>query len=601
MKRATQNILRTRGFHTATRGSFVATCHVLLLRITIARVLSAPQRKVQVKMRCLERLPTEILCQIIGELPLRDVRTLRLVNRSIGDVANSVAFKEICFIMRKDDFDIVRAIVDNPSCARHVTSLAYVVDVLVLERQTLEMFTNAVRVQERMDADLHRHNPKLFPRPVPKMPATEIQEKYNLYLRLYEEQEDILANDRDFAFLEQLIPRLPNLRDIVMSDGNELRIIRKASPVPRRFDVTNLYSGKYDDGAASARHLRALLKGVEKAGTRLQSIQASSVHRSILDDSQFGLHSVSPAVLEHLTTLKLVLVAVEEEEVSYMRVPDQDFLPQLEQCRTFAQKGALRRALDKMPNLVDVEIQLIEFHHYPAGTFPSPAYLRDIVPLDRVWPKLKRFRISNVETERQELAGFLGRHKSSLESFDLGYIRLTSTSWLKLLPGLKSQFDDGGRLQSARVLDEILGKSEDEFEHPEGWQLGHPDYDRPTRLGRAVTKYLVSPRKRRCPLNEDNMLERVLVASGGALDGPLNFDFDAFLDDGDQSFPLNDDDEHEEEEDNDGDFEAFPLNDGDEHEEEEDDSDDGNEWESESEDASDDGSEGGNQVSFALD
>lgn len=58
-----------------------------------------------------------------------------------------------------------------------------------------------------------------------------------------------------------------------------------------------------------------------------------------------------------------------------------------------------------------------------------------------------------------------------LESFDLGHIKLTTTSWLKLLPYLKSQFRDGGRLKTARILDVIMGKSEDEFGFTEGWGL----------------------------------------------------------------------------------------------------------------------------------
>lgn len=47
----------------------------------------------------------------------------------------------------------------------------------------------------------------------------------------------------------------------------------------------HLYTGRYDDGAALARHVRALLKGVEKSGIKLQSIQANDVHLSILDET----------------------------------------------------------------------------------------------------------------------------------------------------------------------------------------------------------------------------------------------------------------------------------------------------------------------------
>jgi hypothetical protein len=464
----------------------------------------------------LDRLPTEILYAILDELPITDVRNLRLVNRSVNAVASSVAFQEICFITRKDDLDMVRIIASNPGYAAHITSLAYVVHMFNAIRQTFVMFTEAIRRQERMEAELHNHRPQLFNRPKPIMNDTEVQDLYHRYVRLYEEQTQILSNNHDFALLEEVVPKLANLKSIVVSDCNELRTIYKNRPIPKR-DITDFYSGEWDDGAASARHLRVLLKAVETAGTQLQSIQAGLLHIDILDDTQFGLHSMAPHLLENLTTLRLMLVAAEEQQYSGMRVGDEAALhvhvrSQLAACRAMTEKGTLRRTLDKMPNLVNLSIELAEFHMLPYGTHACPAYLKDIIPLDRVWPKLKRLLITHVETERQELITFLVRHKASLESFDLGFIRLTTTSWLKLLPDLKAQFRNGGRLKTPRITNDVLGRSEDDG-LPEGWYLGHPDHDRPLHpLGKAVTKYLVSNRKKSCPLHDENMLDRIYDA-----------------------------------------------------------------------------------------
>jgi hypothetical protein len=219
---------------------------------------------------------------------------------------------------------------------------------------------------------------------------------------------------------------------------------------------------------------------------------------------------MSLPILENLTTLQLAITAAEEDDVSGRRALDQDFRPQLEACRAATQKGVLARILRRMPNLADLEIEFAELHAMPFGTLPSPAYLADVIPLDYIWPKLRRFAISNIETERQEILAFLARHKSSLESIDLGHVRLTSTSWRKLLPDLKSQFGDGDRIQSIRILDTILGRSEDDFGFVEGWYLGHPDHNaRSARLGRTVARYLSSKKKKRCPLHDDNMLERI--------------------------------------------------------------------------------------------
>jgi len=56
--------------------------------------------------------------------------------------------------------------------------------------------------------------------------------------------------------------------------------------------------------------LRAFLKGAEGAGIQLQNIQASVVHLEILDETQFGLHSLAPNLLENLATFKLALQVV---------------------------------------------------------------------------------------------------------------------------------------------------------------------------------------------------------------------------------------------------------------------------------------------------
>ncbi|GAB1315440.1 hypothetical protein MFIFM68171_05650 [Madurella fahalii] len=454
----------------------------------------------------LDKLPTEILFEITAQLEITDVRKLRLVNRTIGAIADRIALKEICFTMCKQDFVMIREIMKNPVYAAHVTRLAYVVQMLTMERQTLQMYTNAIRKKRRSDEELHKKHPHLFERPPDRMTKREILDHYNRYLRLYEDQDEILTNELDYEVLKEVIAKLPNLRDVVVSDCNELRIIKK----PHIKSHWELHSGKFDDGKASTRHLRAILKGVEESKTQLQSIRAALIYLDILNETQFGLHSMASDLLENLTTFQLMLLAVEEREGGWLGEDPVDITNQIAQCRALVHKGALRRILDRMPNLVELDIQFFEAHCQIKGTFPSPAALRDVIPLDRVWPRLKTFSISGVETERQEIASFLVRHKQSLESFDLCYIRLTSTSWYKLLPYLKSQFC-GTQLKDARLLDSIIGRSEDMLQLPEAWSLGHPDHDeRPNRIGAAVTKYLLSPRKRRCPLRDDNMLERLV-------------------------------------------------------------------------------------------
>jgi hypothetical protein len=53
----------------------------------------------QPKMGTLERLPAELLSQILDDLSWADIPNLRLVSRSVGSFAYAIAFKEVCFII----------------------------------------------------------------------------------------------------------------------------------------------------------------------------------------------------------------------------------------------------------------------------------------------------------------------------------------------------------------------------------------------------------------------------------------------------------------------------------------------------------------------
>ncbi|KAK1753309.1 hypothetical protein QBC47DRAFT_431781 [Echria macrotheca] len=474
-------------------------------------------------MGALDRLPVEMLCAILDELTLSDVRNLRLVNRAIGEVASSIAFKDVWFILRKNDFDMVRAIANNPSCAAHTTRLAYLVHMFNHQRETLAQFAQVIRQYEDVHARRYKLRPDLFATPKPKKTDAEIQDYYRRYVRLYEEQEEILSNDHDFALMEEVVSKFPNLRSILVEDDSyfdstEFRaagprfVVRSMVASDDNFDfgddLTDAYSGVQDDrAAATTRNLRAVLKGVEKAGIQLQSIHTGALQIEILDKKQFGLHSMPPRLLENLTTLNLMLLAVGERTdveassgmlehapmVAYAR-------SHLARCRALTRRATLRQTLEKMPNLVDLSIELLEMAGRPSKPswqmpwdLPSPAFLKDVILVDRFWPKLKRLVIKNVETDHPELLAFLVRHKASLETLKLDNIRLTSTSWRSLLPDMKAQFRHSRCIREMVFMGFVLGVEQDTG-LVESWYLGNADEAPKNRcpIGRAVIRYLMS-------------------------------------------------------------------------------------------------------------
>ncbi len=66
--------------------------------------------------------------------------------------------------MCTQDFVMIREMTKNPGYATHITCLAYAVQILTMERQTLQMYTDAIHEKSRSDEDLHKKHPHLFGR-----------------------------------------------------------------------------------------------------------------------------------------------------------------------------------------------------------------------------------------------------------------------------------------------------------------------------------------------------------------------------------------------------------------------------------------------------
>ncbi|KAK5661854.1 hypothetical protein OQA88_9958 [Cercophora sp. LCS_1] len=458
-------------------------------------------------MTMLEGLPTEVLCEIVELLKSPDVRALRLVNKSVGSIADKAAFKEICFCMCKRDFDMLEAIANHPVYSSHVTTLVYMVEPLSVERQTLEMYTRGVKYQDDVSESL-KHivgpslgNMKREPTP-PRLTGPGIVDDYHRYTRYYSEQVEIIDNNKDYEIIAQVMAKLPKLKNLLVAAEGELGR-RRRKPYN---DCRVAYDGRFVDDGLSVRHLRAMVKSMETSGTRPRTFRAGAFYFDFFDPGSFGLHSVTPNLLQNITLFEMMVVAVDDHDLPMNEEDMDDIEEQVRQCRVTMRKGTLRRVLDGIPNLSTLKLQFVEHHGEPLGTFDPPVCLSDVVPPNKHWPKLQRFEMHNVQTERQELCNFLIRHKESLKAYSMGLVKLATTSWRQTLPQLRAGFR--GTDVQPEFLDLLTGRSEDGLEIPEQWNLGNPEFDRsPNMLGYYVHEYLKLPGKRTCPLNEDNMTD----------------------------------------------------------------------------------------------
>lgn len=445
------------------------------------------------KPKTLDTLPDEMILGICQHLGKTDILTLRLVGGKISSIADSLAMKQIKFYMYNPDFDKLLAIANNAAYRELVLSLVYFVEILPVKHHTLDTYREIIREEE--SDDIH---------PTAALTDAEVSADFLLYDEWWKAQNDILTTFRDYKVLEEVISKLPKLQriNVIFRDQRQAALYRDRRPA-RSLWVEH-YDGQTNEGRATARHFRAMLKGVHAAGTRMQFIWADPVHYKILDETKFGLHTMTE-LLGDATLFRLVLDVTEQSCFCTWHPPQEpaEIEAVMEDCRFMVGTKVLRRVLDSMPLLETLKLSFLE-HTFPFRLrFKRPAAFSDIFSDGRRWTRLKVVKLCNVETDRHELVRFFRRHRESLQSFVLERASLGNTSWYKLLPSLRAV------LSGTKIVPLIsgwtTGHSEDGMDTMEGWFLGGV---LGPQLQTAVAEYLIGL-DREFPLTEDNMDPRV--------------------------------------------------------------------------------------------
>jgi len=341
-------------------------------------------------MRNLNQFPVEILRLIFDELDAKSIANLRLVTRRISDVASEhwlTCQNEVRFFMRKEDLSILSGLLRYPdSCYyKNIKSLIC-----------------------------------LFNSPGPA-------EICHGHRRLYQEWVEILGANEDFAVLEKVVKRLPNLEKITVECCHFMDLFRQdgrggnggGKKTWNRIENALEIIGRVH--AVSTRQLRAVLLAVQKAGhTKLQSIDATYMHLDMLCEKQsFGIHNMTASVLENLHTLYL---HIEDWHDGY-KLPPSSSSSRREQGHDEHgehEHGTFRQALVRMRNLTDLQLFLPLSAAVPLSRLIQP---------NHVWPKLQGVDIIGFDMRREELLHFVKLHRPTLKTFTLITAGSTVDMW----------------------------------------------------------------------------------------------------------------------------------------------------------------------------
>jgi hypothetical protein len=440
---------------------------------------------------------------------MSDIYNLRLTSKTVGAVADAIFMEEILFFLcAKRDVDMVRSFADHPVYRNHPSTLALILNMMSRDRISHLEYTGAIRADmARIDATPDSRLRHVFLNKRPHMSEDEIEQDYHLYLRLFDEQAQILDNASEI--LKEFATKFENVRELVISANDHLRFARPPFKQCR-----------YDDLSAKSRsdwnHLldqTATLFRAFGESEKLHALQVGTIPFGFFDPIRCtaGKHCMMGNFATNITTFKLaILVYKDKEETvhpSALQVAEVEH--KLGECRAVIGKGVLRAVLDAMPNLERLTVRFVEEHLFDVGTFAAPATLGSFISPNRVWPRLRYVAIDNVETDRHELASFIALNKKSLKTVALQSVRFATTSWMEFFPDLKSKLEG---VRVAILLTRILrGRSEDGKNTVEGWDvfggIGFEDYDDDFGALRvAITRYFISSKQDlRCPLTKSNM------------------------------------------------------------------------------------------------
>ncbi|KAK3953838.1 hypothetical protein QBC32DRAFT_337961 [Pseudoneurospora amorphoporcata] len=477
-------------------------------------------------------LPPEILHHVCSHLPLKSVRSFRLTNRLLGEIGACHALPELIFYLHTTDFAALRSIASHPIYPRYVRSLIYGCDILPTPRLNLKQYVHECRRMEKRRAKMHaRHACDEANRP-PK-PLSEVKESYREYKRVHQAQEEITSNDLDYQILKEVVGKMTNLQEVMVSSDFEFRLgsltssshggrhygggsgtkndaLRNCRTPFDKLDCLTSLDG--EKGQEGVRHLRAILMAVKEAGIELKSLCAGLIHWSFFNEAlgYFGFHSMGN-LLTNLTRFELLVLPGPSQDPEDLQHADAiamnnmsiDVMDEIFRCQGLMRTGVIRKLVSGMPNLEVLSIGFMD--HAEDNDFIFPARLQDVIPLDHTFPNLESLKLEGLETERQELTDFVVRHKDSLMKLELRDMRLVTTSWRKLLPELRYELKTE-LMEEVSIYGMALGMGEeDDDQELEEWFMGDPEDHGATELATRVQKYFMDPSKTDCPLSRENM------------------------------------------------------------------------------------------------
>jgi hypothetical protein len=436
----------------------------------------------------MDRLPPEILDNLVQQLPVGDVKSLRLTCKALACIGADHLLSELILTCHPDhQLKRLPDVASHPVLSRKIQSIHFETDALHKGKKSRKEWERTFSDRRVLLASLrHLGDPN---DDFPIMTRQQMREHYKVYTSTYDRQEEMFDQELDWAAWQLSLKTLPNLEELTLSVFNVWRhLIRERYRDPFK-DTLEHASTDYENEPQGVRQMSCVLNALAKSNVRLKTLRAGSVWWTFLNQDVEERQDTQK-VVKSLQKLKFEITASNEDKEDYL--PDEFEWVQPE-CREFLRTdSALRDLLAAAADLQHLSL-IFDYDRLDRNERAIMATsLLHFIPHTIVWPRLTHLTLGCFDAAEDDLVELLSRHKATLNYLQLRDIKLMPGSWRKFLPKLRPIL----KLKWAYMCGYLLG-SDYGGELLEGWYMPPPetwDFDdeeeEEEEEGRAVTRYL---------------------------------------------------------------------------------------------------------------
>ncbi|KAL7266727.1 hypothetical protein RUND412_010715 [Rhizina undulata] len=393
----------------------------------------------------MDRLPAEILQEIVGYLPEQDLDSVRLANHKLSAAANVFKYRVLRVRVSRQGLDHLLYVSQQPALARCVREIVYPWHHLL---PLLEPWTNKGPVNlQKIDSSSFEEYVQL---------ASIFLEWYNK--TIYASQVEVEESGESVAALEVALPRMSNVRvlspgicisdlrdefykwrgtltdpgcyNIDMDWNNIWRRILNLFKRTSREDSNEAVEKLCEDEQLVGEHFLDLLDVSHHVGLKPDQIGSTIDHESspwlgfAFLEENFGILQNCMSLIENLTTFRLAVSGFGDRDDEDMKALE----------RPLKKSPRLHKFLSSASNLRSLSLDFRRLPLWARGNFS----LLDIVGRTRTWKHLHTFQLQGTDViDSGELVYFLRGHSETLEALHLDFYFIGSSR--NLLDDLKEQ------------------------------------------------------------------------------------------------------------------------------------------------------------------